>query len=140
MYALATDMENRLDPHHLIELADENRDGSPDTDVLEAAIQDADALIDSYLATRYVTPIQPTPPLLRKLSLDLAVTALFARRRESASPSHAERAKNALALLAALARGDILIPGLGESAMKRPIDSTTSGTAKQFSRDTLSQF
>ena len=67
--------------------------------LIEAAIADADAEIDGYLAKRYTVPISPAPRVLNKFSKDIAVYNLFSRaptkrpistdttRRSSSSPS-----------------------------------------------------
>ncbi|NQU44939.1 DUF1320 domain-containing protein [bacterium] len=137
MYATVSDIEKRLDPGHLIELADDDHDGQPDTAVLEAAIADADGLVDTYLQGRYAVPLDPAPALLRKLSADLAVAALFARRRETASPVHESRAKAAMELLSCLARGELL---LSQSDAKTAPDSTTLSETRRFDREKLEPY
>lgn len=47
--------------------------------IIEAAIADADAEIDGYLAKRYTVPISPAPRVLNKFSKDIAVYNLFSR-------------------------------------------------------------
>lgn len=47
--------------------------------LIEAAIADADAEIDGYLAKRYTVPISPAPRVLNKFSKDIAVYNLFSR-------------------------------------------------------------
>jgi phage gp36-like protein len=140
MYCTQTDMENRLDPKHLVELADDDADGTTDTAVVEAAIADADGLIDSHLRSRYSVPLDPVPALITKLSADLAIASLFARRRESASPVHESRARDAVALLEEIAKGKIVLAGVAESQIKGSPDSTTRDDDKVFSRDTLDLF
>ena len=140
MYCTVSDIESRLSPHHLIELADDDNDGAADSPVVEAAIADADSLIDAHLRARYVLPFDPAPALLRKISADLAVDTLFARRRESASPRHAERAQAARDLLAAISRGELLLAEANEHPLKGAPDSTTRGQEKRFSRHTLIPF
>lgn len=49
------------------------------TPLIEAAIADADAEIDGYLAKRYTVPISPAPRVLNKFSKDIAVYNLFSR-------------------------------------------------------------
>jgi phage gp36-like protein len=137
MYATLNDIESRLDPKHLAELADDNADGIRDTAVLEAAVADADSLIDSHLAGRYVLPFNPVPALLRRLSCDLAIAGLFARRREAASPLHEARAEAAARILDALSKGELTLAG----AQIRPISaSTTLGLERRFDRDSLSAY
>lgn len=47
--------------------------------IIEAAIEDADAEIDGYLAKRYKVPLDPAPKVLAKFSKDIAVYNLFSR-------------------------------------------------------------
>jgi phage gp36-like protein len=139
MYATVLDVERRLDPVHLIELADDDRDGMADAEVVEAAIADADGLIDAYLQDRYPIPLDPVPALVRKLSIDLAVANLFARRRESVSPAHEARARLATEILIGLNRGEIILGGLSASRKGSP-ESTTRDVEKTFGRDALETF
>ncbi len=137
MYCTVNDIEARIDPRHLAELADDNRDGLADTATIEAAIADADALIDTHLRARYAVPFDPAPDVLRRISCDLALSALFARRREADSPVHRARAQDAVRLLEAIARGEIL---LAESGLKGKPESTALDDDKTFSRDSLDAF
>ena len=140
MYASQSDIEERLDPKHLVELADDDGDGAADSTVVNAAIADADGLIDSYLKARYDVPFAAPPALVKKLSADLAAEALFARRREAASPVHQERAKDARSLLEALAKGEVLLAGAVEGGNKGAPDSTTKDDAKVFDRESLDPY
>lgn len=47
--------------------------------LIEAAIADADAEIDGYLAKRYAVPLSPAPKVINKFSKDIAVYNLFSR-------------------------------------------------------------
>lgn len=47
--------------------------------IVEAAIADADAEIDGYLAKRYRVPLNPAPRILNKFSKDIAAYNLFTR-------------------------------------------------------------
>jgi len=64
MYATVADLETRYGAAELAELT--NRAGGQDRDdaVLLAAIGDASAEIDGYLASRYAVPVSPVPPVL----------------------------------------------------------------------------
>ena len=137
MYAAKQDIENRLDPKHLIELADDDNDGVADAAVIEAALQDADSVIDSLLKVRYALPFSPAPALLTKLAADLAVASLFGRRRESASPVHEARARAAVDMVAAISRGEIALSG---APIKVGADSTTRGVEKTFGAEQLEDF
>lgn len=140
MYATQSDIEKRLDPKHLVELADDDGDGTADANVIDAAVSDADGLVDSHLASRYNVPFATPPALVRKISADLAIAALFARRRESASPTHQARAKIAMELLDALSSGQILLSEAASDTLKNAPDSTSRETDKTFSRDSLDDY
>lgn len=47
--------------------------------IIDAAIADADAEIDGYLAKRYAVPISPAPRVLNKFSKDIAIYNLYSR-------------------------------------------------------------
>ena len=47
--------------------------------LIDAAIGDADAEIDGYLAKRYAVPLAPAPKVINKFSKDIAVYNLFSR-------------------------------------------------------------
>lgn len=140
MYATQTDLQNRLETRHLVELADDDGDGQPDPAVLDACIADADSLIDSCLRARYTIPFSPVPPLLRKLSADLAIASLFARRREAASPTHEQRAQTARDLLRALASGEIQLADTGSLATNVLPQSTTLDRSRTFDSETLDPY
>jgi phage gp36-like protein len=140
MYCTQLDVERRIDPVHLAELADDNSDGVTDSEIIQAAITDADATIDTYLSNRYQTPLANPPALVRKLSIDLAIAALFNRRREGASPTQETRAKLALELLSEIAHGEVVLPTLDNTAVKKTVNSTTLDQQKQFSKHRLAGF
>ncbi len=110
-YATRTDLEARLAPDLLALLGDDDADGDPDEGPLAAALEDAAALIDAGLGRRYVTPVVPTPALLRRWCVDLAVEQLLLRRREAMAPEHAARAAQTHAALEAIAGGERALEG-----------------------------
>lgn len=55
--------------------------------LIEAAIADADAEIDGYLAKRYTVPISPAPRVLNKFSKDIAVYNLFPVSASTRAPT-----------------------------------------------------
>lgn len=57
MYTDRDDLIQRYGEAELIELTDRHRQGIVDEEVLTRAIADAEALVDSYLAPRYVLPL-----------------------------------------------------------------------------------
>ena len=73
-YATQADLVTRFGEEDLIRLTD--RADPPldaiDSAVVAAALADAEAVIDGYVATRYTLPLATTPLLLRQIECDLA--------------------------------------------------------------------
>jgi len=107
-YCTQDDLLEQISEAELIQLTDDAGAGAVDETVVERAIADADAEIDAYAMTRYATPLSPVPAMIRKISVDIAVYHLFARRR-GAPEDRKERYKNAVKFLEGLAKGLISI-------------------------------
>lgn len=108
-YTTATELATRYGPELLIRLTDraEPAAGVMDQAVVEAAIAEADALIDGYLAKRYALPLSTTPSLIGTLSRQIAVHVLHPwQPDEKIEKDHAA----ALRQLQDLARGLITLP------------------------------
>lgn len=117
-YSTLADILGRIPEIRLIELTDEsspNPTGTVQESVVDLAIQDADAEIDSYLGQRYTLPLAVAPKVLTKISLDLAIYALFLGRVERMPDGLEARRKSALALLQMIADGKMSL-GLPESS------------------------
>ena len=73
-YATQQDLERRYGAAELVQLTDRQDpgDGAPDAAVIETALADADALIDSYLAVRYALPLAAPPARLTQAAAVLA--------------------------------------------------------------------
>jgi phage gp36-like protein len=78
------------------------------SDKVDAAIAAADELINGFLRGRYTLPLASTPPLLKDLSVDIAVYKLY-DRRFSANMPDSIRAKydNAVKLLVMVQKGTV---------------------------------
>ena len=136
-YATIADLEKRLDPQTLAELADDNGDGSADSTVLEAMLADASSEIDLFLGVRYSTPLASPPQVLCRMAADIAAHGLFVRRRSTVSPEYATRYANALKALSEIAAGRLSLPGVSP---RRQCECTRSEEEKTFSAQTLSEF
>lgn len=78
-YAARQDMINRFGERDLIQLTD-RRDppaGVIDDTVLNQAIADAEAEVNAYLSGRYSMPLTSIPPVLVRLTCDIARYQLF---------------------------------------------------------------
>ena len=128
MYSTQSDIENRIGSNRLIQLTDLDGDGSADSVVVTAAIEKADAQIDSYLRTRYSLPMSAVPTVVRELSVDLAVYALHQTRRETMSDRDHESYEDAIEFLKNVAAGlaDIDLDFPEDSAEQRDTAQLTT--------------
>lgn len=109
--------------------------------IIDAAIADADAEIDGYLAKRYAVPFSPIPRVLNKFSKDIAVYNLFSRigiDESTDQKTYLNRYNAAIRFLTLVAEGKVSIG----SETEDPAAAASSGFAVQsspriFRRDQL---
>lgn len=71
-YATLADLTARFGEEELIQLTDRLGAGVVDAVVAGAALAEADAEIDAYLAGRYALPLAAVPQILVRLACDIA--------------------------------------------------------------------
>jgi len=76
-YCTKQDLIDRFAESELIQLTDRSNSGLIDDTVLNKAIADADAEIDSKLKNRYTVPLSPTPDILNLKACDIARYFLY---------------------------------------------------------------
>ncbi len=107
-YCTAEDIAKRLSENILIELTDDDDAGVVDADVVAAAIADADEEIDAFLSMRYTLPFSTTPAIVLRMSADLAVCRLYARRDHIELPKQwADRCQAGRRMLEKMAEGKL---------------------------------
>lgn len=122
--------------------------GSPDEDVLTEVVHDAEGEIDSYLAVRYLVPVDVASHTvlanrLNSLALDIAVVNLL-ERGDQVSEAQQRRRDRATAYLEKLSTGELLLPSattLTTTTTNEPLVAFgTAGdgdnTLRVFTRDT----
>jgi len=119
-YSAQADLTEQISEDKLTQLTDDADAGSIDADAVTRAIADADAEIDGYCATRYTVPFSPVPVLIRKISVDIAIYNLYARRT-SVPEDRQKRYTDAIRFLKDVAKG---IATLGND---EPTDDSDSG-------------
>ncbi len=135
-YANLQDLTDRYGEPLLIDLTDraEVPTGSVDTDVVDRALADTDAVIDGYLAARYALPMASVPTIITDLALQIAIYKLHIfEPGEKIGNDY----KAALAMLKEIGAGVIQLqvagietPGTGGSGARttdreRPMTGTT---------------
>lgn len=86
-----------------------------------AAADDADAIVDGYLAARYAVPLATPPGLILSIAADLTRYELYA---DAPTKEVEARRKLALDLLEQIRDGELLLPGAS-------VSSSTPGIAVQ---------
>lgn len=108
-YCTISDLTTRYSAQELIDLSDRADPpvGAIDTAVLDAAIAEAGAVIDSYLGGRYTLPLATTPPALTAAACHLTRYALYDDR----APERVRELRDeAVAWLRDLAAGRAVLP------------------------------
>lgn len=140
MYCSQSDLEDRIDPQLLRALTDDDDDGLADTSLVNAAITDADALIDTYLRARYTVPLSPVPDAVLSISASVAIYFLLMRRREIVPAEHQKRYEAAIELLDQLARGEIALGAAQSSTSSHLPQSSRDTDDRTFDDDSLDSF
>lgn len=71
-YASLNDLIERAGLDEILQVADRDEDGTPDPDVIEAALVHADNQANGYLKVRYSLPLAAVPDLLRTWCVAIA--------------------------------------------------------------------
>ena len=123
-YASQQDLIDRVGEDELLVAADRDRDGVIDADVVDGALEDATAEIDSYLAQVYALPLPSVPRLLNRLACDIAFHRL-SPEADTATEYRRSRYDEAVSLLKKLAKREITLgmPQTPTSRIKPSIDS-----------------
>jgi len=133
-YCTKTDILEQIEEDVLIQLTDDEDAGVVDEDKVTRAIVDADAEIDSYCGTKYDVPFSTVPVMIRKMSVDIAIYNLYARRR-GAPEDRKERYDDAISFLKDVSKGIASLGGDGPSADDDSgPEATTVKSDRVFSR------
>lgn len=111
-YATQANLVERFGEAMLIALTDRAvvATGAVDAAVIARALTDTDALIDGYLATRYVLPLSEMPPLVLDLALQIAIYKLHINAPDE---KISEDYKTALKMLEKIGNGAMRIQAAG---------------------------
>jgi phage gp36-like protein len=116
-YATKEDIDDLYGSDLLVRVADYDRDGTPDDDVVAKGLQSADEICNAYLSANYSVPVAPTPGIVNACAIDIAVYKM-ALGRSGRTDEMRLRYEDALAILEKISTGKI---GLGLS----PVTTTT---------------
>lgn len=128
-------MIDRFGETEIVQLTDigEVATGDIVTDVLDRALEDADAEINGYLAARYVLPLGSTPTLVVGLAADIARYRLY---RDNVTETVEKRYKAAVKMLENIAGGKISLGLDSANTPAQVTDAVQFGTSTRvFGRD-----
>ena len=123
----------------LAQLTDDDSTGSKNDDIITAAIEDAQAVVDGYCGKRYMVPFTDPTRLVKKLTAMLAKYNLYARRDEITESVDALH-KDAIKTLSDISTGKVSLGIEPEPAPAAETGGTISGPKKVFGRDNLKGF
>lgn len=142
-YSTIADLQQAVGgPDGLAECFDHNKDGVADVDVMNRAIESADAIIDAHANKQYLVPLDVVPTLIRDLSARIAVYLTREGRRMVDPETHGRASKTDQVLLDGIRDGTITLgvdPGPTKASAR--IDaSLPRETTKAVSRAKLGGF
>lgn len=108
-YAAQTDMEARFGEQDVIMLTDRDDTGEINGTVLQQALDDAGAVIDSYLAARYDLPFTEVPRVLVSACCDIARYNLCGVAGRLMPEDVKTRYDGAINILKSVARGEMTL-------------------------------
>lgn len=139
-YATLTDIRKQIFEDELIRLTDEDRTNTVDEVKVTNAIETADVEIDAYLGEKYTLPMADAPPILTKLSVDLAIRNLYLLAPGGIPEDRDTQAKNCVRMLEKIANGSLTLGASDPQNGSTENAVTMSASPRLFSRDKLRGF
>lgn len=133
IYATSAQVIERHGADAVLLLTDRDNDGTADPGVLDRALADASAEIDTYVAAKYDLPLSETPEVLTRLAVDIAVYRLAVTAGKRIE-EYRVRYEDAVALLKRIADGKA---SLGLASPGAPSRAWTQSRPRRFSRETM---
>ena len=131
-YSTQSDILEQLDEDVLIQLTDDNDAGVVDDDAVTRAIADADSEIDSYCGAHYEVPFSDVPAMVRKLSVDISIYNLYARRK-GAPEDRKQRYDSAIRFLRDISTGKASLGSAAPDDSDGGPEATTVKSDRKFS-------
>ena len=138
-YATEQDLIDRFGSDELAELTDraDPPTGVADSTVVASALEDADELIDSYIAKRYDLPLASSPPRLVKLACDIARFFLY---KDDPTEAVESVYKASVAFLRDVSAGRAVLDIAGAEPAPAGDTVQVSGPDRVFTSETLDGF
>ena len=133
-YAVQQDLIDRFGNDELLQVADRDGDQVVDATVVTKALEDADELIDSYIAKRYDLPLASVPARLVRLACDIARYYLH---KDDPTESVETAYKDAVAFLRDVSAGKAELDVGGEEPTREGSTVLKEAPDRVFTNDTL---
>lgn len=104
-YSTTEDIIAAAGEEKLAQWTDDEAGATVDDVRTDAAIADADSLIDSYCSARYIVPFSPVPKSIRRASVAIAIKYIASRRSFTLTEGLQKAYDEAIAWLRDVARG-----------------------------------
>ncbi|WP_248915859.1 gp436 family protein [Pseudomonas moorei] len=133
-YCTRTDIGNAIPELTLIQLSNDDPTAmSPNENVIEDGVRQAEELVDGYLRGRYNLPLNPVPTVLRDAVVYLARHWLYQRRPEGALPDAVKDSrKDTIKLLESIRDGVVTLGMPGGQAAPEPGEIKVRSRRQQF--------
>lgn len=139
VYATKQNMIDQYGESSLVELTDraEPPTGEISDAILDAALDDADVTINSYISKRYKSPVVVGSAPLRRVSTRLAFYFLH---RNNYPDTVRQEYEDALDYLKQISRGDVVLDVAGIEPTSAPAQVQVDDSDRVFTRDNLKGF
>lgn len=136
-YCTRADIGNAIPEMTLIQLSNDDPAAmSPNENVIEDGVRQAEELVDGYLRGRYNLPLDPVPTVLRDAVVYLARHWLYQRRPEGALPDAVKDSRrDTVKLLESIRDGVVTLGMPSGHAAPEPGEIRVRARRQQFDRD-----
>lgn len=140
-YATLADMELHFGRTELVELTNPTGE-DPDTVIVDAALVDAQAVVDTHLAgAGYAVPLSDTPHILVRLTSNIARKYLYERDGNMPTEIVEKNHDNAIKTLEKIEKGQIELGRTEQGAVVADVDTVSvSAAPRVFSSSKLSEY
>ncbi len=141
-YSTLADLKKAIPEANLIAITDDENLAVVNEGRVTQAIEDADALIDTYLRGKHTVPLSTVPVPIRRASVDLATYYLYSRRMEfEPTESMQNKYKEHVRFLEAVRDGKNLLNDIESAANTGGIYKTNKTSSSQvFDTDLLDTY
>lgn len=140
MYATVNDMEKLFGKDELTQLvpSEASEESDYSHELVQKALDNAEAEANAYLANRYALPLRPIPSIMLRLTCDIARYQLFG---VSLTEEVEKRYKNAISFLKNVSNGTASIGSDSEGNSLRESGSVSGfGCKRAFSAQSLRDY